>query len=137
MTVSVMIITHDEVGEALLNAATTTLGELPLATTVVTVKCDTDPEDILPRLQRSGQHIDHGDGLLILTDLVGSTPCNIASTLASCLGENQKIRVVTGINLSMLIRLMNYPHLDLDELAEKAITGGRDGVMQYSEEEHA
>lgn len=124
MTVSVLLITHEEIGSALLSAVTTTLGELPLPTTVVTVNYDTDPELLLPRLEQLTQNIEHGQGLLILTDLFGSTPCNIAKQLQI----NQRIRIVTGLNLPMLIRVMNYPGLSVEELAEKAYTGGRDGI---------
>ena len=134
MTVSVLIITHEEIGSALLNAATSTLGELPLPTTVVTVDYTTDPEQLIPRLQRVAQNVEHGQGLLILTDLYGSTPSNIAQAL----NNNRRIRVISGLNLPMLIRIMNYSTLDVHALADKALSGGRDGVraceMQHYDE---
>lgn len=130
MTVSIMLITHEEVGNALLSAVTTTLGELPLPTTVVTINYDTDPALLMPRLDLLTQNMDHGAGLLILTDLYGSTPCNIAKQLQT----NNRIRIVTGLNLPMLIRVMNYPKLSIAELAEKAYSGGRDGIKTYEEE---
>ena len=60
----------------------------------------------------------------VLTDMYGSTPSNIACRLT---GTHTK--VVAGINLPMLIRVLNYPRLTLTELAEKALSGGRDGIM--------
>lgn len=128
MTISVMLITHEEVGHAFINTVSKTFGggDLPLPTTVVSIDEDTDPELIMPRLQRAAEQIEDGQGLLILTDLFGSTPCNIATEL----GQQQRVRVVTGLNLPMLMRLMNYADLDLDELAEKAASGGKDGVIQ-------
>ncbi len=69
-------------------------------------------------------------GFLILTDLFGSTPSNIASRLQQ-FQESDKIRIVAGLNLPMLIRVMNYPHLALDELTQKAVSGGKDGVINY------
>lgn len=131
MTVSVLIITHEQVGQALLGAATATLGELPLPTTAVTVSYDTDPEELIPRLKRVAQNAEHGQGLIILTDLYGSTPCNIARSLQ----DNPRIKVISGLNLPMLIRLMNYPNCDVNELAEKALTGGRDGVIACEDNE--
>ena len=126
MSVSVLIITHEQVGNALLSAATTVLGKLPLPTTVVAVGYGTDPDTLLPKLQKIAEELPADQGLLILTDLYGATPSNIALQL-----QNQdRIRVVCGLNLPMLIRTMNYPHLDIDELADRALTGGRDGVRQ-------
>src|ERR1043166_4245364 len=113
MTVSVLLVTHEEIGGALLAAVTKTLGELPLPTTVVAVTYDTDPVSLLPRLQQLATNIEHEQGLLILSDLYGSTPCNIAEKLQ----KNHRIRLVTGLNLPMLIRVMNYPKLSVSELA--------------------
>ena len=64
---------------------------------------------------------------MILTDLFGSTPYNIAKVLH----QETNIRMVSGLNLPMLIKVMNYPNLSLDELAQKAIKGGREGVIEY------
>jgi len=126
MTISVLLITHEEVGNALVNATASALGgELPLPTTVVSIDHDTNVEDLTPRLQHYVDQIEAGEGLLILTDLFGSTPCNIARNL----GDKVGVRVVSGLNLPMLIRLMNYSHLDIDSLADKALTGGKEGVM--------
>ena len=132
MPVNVLLITHQEVGTALLQAATNTLGELPLATTVISVNEDTDPETLLPRLQQFASQIDRGQGLLILTDLYGSTPSNIAASLQ----EPANIRVIAGLNLPMLIRVMNYANLALPELAQKALSGGKDGIINCTKESH-
>lgn len=132
MPVNVLLITHQEVGTALLQAATNTLGELPLATTVISVNEDTDPETLLPRLQQFASQIDRGQGLLILTDLYGSTPSNIAASLQ----EQANIRVIAGLNLPMLIRVMNYANLALPELAQKALSGGKDGIINCTKDSH-
>ena len=71
------------------------------------------------------QELDRGDGVLVLTDMYGSTPSNIAAGLQ----KEGKVSVVAGINLPMLIRVLNYPFLDLAALAEKALSGGRDGIL--------
>lgn len=130
MAVRLLIITHSDVGSALINAVNTTLGELPLETTVVPVNYDSKPEYLLQRLKNLIETQDSTEGILILTDLYGSTPCNIAVNLC----KNKKIRVISGLNLPMLIRVMNYPKLDLNTLATKALSGGRDGVICYNGE---
>ena len=125
MTVNVLLITHEDVGSVLLHAVKIMLGELSLPTTVVPILYDDDPENLLPRLQKQAETIEHHQGLLILTDLFGSTPCNIATKLQ----KNHRIRLVTGLNLPMLIRVMNYPTLSINELAVKAASGGKDGIQ--------
>ena len=69
--------------------------------------------------------LDTGDGVLVLTDVCGATPSNIACRLVS-LG---RVMVVSGLNLPMLMRILNYPNLSLEELAERAVSGGRQGIM--------
>jgi mannose PTS system EIIA component len=133
MSVSVFIITHEEIGRALLNVATMTFGKLPLPTSVVNVERDMIPDDIMPTLQESvDKKLSNGEDLLILTDLFGSTPCNIATQL-----QHDRVRIVSGLNLPMLVRVMNYATLPLAELAEKAISGGRDGVVNCTQRAYA
>lgn len=123
-TVSLLLITHDEIGSALLHAVTNTLGNLPIPTQVVSIDYKTDPEQLIPKLQKIVQDVISQHGLLILTDLFGSTPSNIAQALQ----DFTHVRVVAGLNLPMLIRVMNYPKLSLEALVEKALSGGKDGV---------
>jgi PTS system ascorbate-specific IIA component len=64
----------------------------------------------------------------VLTDCLGSTPSNVASRLA----EGHQAAVIAGVNLPMLLRVLNYPQLSWQDLRDKAITGGRDGVLLVS-----
>lgn len=132
MPIKILLITHEEIGTALLQATHNAFGgELPLATTVISVQQKTDPDTLLLRLKQFLNQIDISEGVLILTDLYGSTPCNIASQL----NNQEQIQVVSGLNLPMLIRVMNYPSLSLVELANKALSGGKDGVLNCSKEQ--
>ena len=70
---------------------------------------------------------DRGDGVLVLTDLYGSTPANLAVALGD---RHDRIRVLAGANLPMLVRALSYAGLELDQLVDKALTGGRDGVLR-------
>jgi PTS system ascorbate-specific IIA component len=63
--------------------------------------------------------------------MYGSTPSNIACRLHA----QANVRVVGGINLPMLVRILNYPRLSLDELVDKAVSGGRDGVLTCNTEQ--
>ncbi len=69
--------------------------------------------------------LDKGDGVLVLTDIVGTTPSNIAESI-----DHKKMKVVAGLNLSMILNVFNYPNDSLDKLAKKAIEGGIDGIMK-------
>ena len=64
-------------------------------------------------------------GVLILTDLFGATPCNVAQRLLDEPGR----RLLAGINLSMLLRALSYRHESLEAMAERALAGGTQGVM--------
>lgn len=125
MTIGLLIITHDQVGEALLRTARRMLGEMPLAAHAMPVSADANPESLLDRARVLTQQLDDGDGVLVLTDMYGSTPSNIAFGLM----QPGQIHVVAGINLPMLIRTLNYASLDLDALTGKAISGGREGIF--------
>jgi len=126
MAIGILLITHEEVGQSLLKVATTTLGTLPLPTTNIAIDYNCDPEQLVPKIHRQIQSLDQGGGVLILTDLFGSTPCNIACKLQKI----DHVEVVAGLNLPMLIRVMNYPTLNLEDLAHKASSGGHDGIIE-------
>jgi len=126
MSVGVLIISHDGIGPALLGTATLMLNDCPLQTKLLTVSRDSDPDNLSADAIEQIEALDTGNGVLVLTDLYGSTPCNIAQKLTS----QKHIHVVSGLNLSMLIRVFNYPQLTLKELSEKAVSGGKDGISK-------
>ena len=68
------------------------------------------------------------DQVLILTDVFGATPCNIAQRVA----DGTRIKLVTGVNLPMLLRTVNYRHESLDVLAGRAVSGGTQCIMQVA-----
>jgi len=126
MSVGVLIISHDGIGPALLGTATLMLNDCPLQTKLLTVSRDCDPDQLTEDAVEQIEALDAGEGVLVLTDLYGSTPCNIARKLIS----KKHVHVVSGLNLSMLIRVFNYPKLTLEELSEKAVSGGKDGISK-------
>ncbi|MGD8514795.1 MAG: PTS fructose transporter subunit IIA [Granulosicoccaceae bacterium] len=123
MSVSLLIITHNTIGQSLADVATNMLGSCPMPVDVLKVNSSDDPEMLVS--QARAMLANHTGGTLILTDMYGSTPSNIACKLA----RQQDVRIVGGINLPMLVRVLNYPRLGLDELVQKAVSGGRDGVV--------
>ena len=69
--------------------------------------------------------VDEGDGVLVMTDILGSTPSNLALKLL----EPGRFEGVAGVSLPMLLRALTYRKNAMDVLVTKAISGGRDGVI--------
>lgn len=124
MTVGVLIITHQDLGDSMLRTARKTINYCPLKVETLPIDSDCIPEDMDAVARVMCERLDDGDGVLVLTDLFGSTPSNISVRLLS----RDNTEVISGINLSMLIRVMNYPDLSLPDLITKALTGGHDGI---------
>ncbi|MCK9529551.1 MAG: PTS fructose transporter subunit IIA [Gammaproteobacteria bacterium] len=125
MTVGLLIIAHDQLGQVLLDTVLGTLGILPLPAKALSVSRDVDPDELVQRARELTRRLDTGDGVLVLTDMYGSTPGNIACRLL-----DEHVQVIAGVNLPMVFRVLNYPDLDLGALAEKAVSGGTAGVLR-------
>jgi len=87
-----------------------------------------DLADTVARARELVREVDRGEGGLILTDAFGATPGNVASQLA----ESEHIAVLAGVNLPMLLRAVCYRGGPLEEVAEKALVGGQQGMLQVS-----
>ena len=125
MSVGVLLVTHGRLGHYLLGTMADMIGPLPLPADVLEVRRVQDPNVLLRQGARTIARLDQGQGVLILTDAFGSTPSNIASHLHT---EGRTV-VVAGVNLPMLVRIFNYPALDLAGMAAAAVEGGQRGVM--------
>jgi PTS system ascorbate-specific IIA component len=126
MPVGVLLVTHEGTGRALLAVAEKLLRRLPLATEAFEVGFGDDPDAVLPAASAALRRVDGGDGVLVLTDVYGATPANVAARLAR-LGT--PVRRVSGLSLPMLLRVMNYAELALEELPAVAAAGARNGVV--------
>lgn len=126
MTVGVLLMTHEAVGPALISAARHVMPKLPMGVNAVEIPPESDPDVMRALTAHHARELDHGDGVLVLADLYGATPCNIGLSLAD-LGVH--LRCVSGLNLPMLLRVLNYPDRPLDELAQIAASGGRGGIF--------
>ena len=124
MSVGILLLTHPGVGSSLLHTATRILGETALPTRCLEVPAGSDVQAAVSTAAGLLDSLDDGDGVLILTDIYGATPSNIACALRSRGG----ISVVSGLNLPMLIRTFNYPGEQLACLVERAREGGARGI---------
>ena len=123
-----MLITHPGIGSAMLNIATRIMGACCLPTRCIEVPPDVELEPLQHGAEKVLTELDNGDGILILTDMFGATPHNVACRLA---GDDASRRVVSGLNLSMLLRVFNYPGDDLGTLVAKALEGGMRGLQVH------
>ncbi|HIE5651037.1 TPA: PTS sugar transporter subunit IIA [Stenotrophomonas maltophilia] len=126
MTCGILLVTHPGVGAALLGVATRLLRQLPLKTEAFEVPFDADLDALLPLASAALRRVDGGEGVLILTDLYGASPANLAGQLAR-LGT--PVRRVSALSLPMLLRVMNYPEQALDQLPATAAAGTRNGAI--------
>jgi len=124
---AIVLVSHSSVGDSLLKTAERLLAVLPsnrIASYTVPYQCT--PEDEVVKLKRCCRRVDQGAGVLLLTDLYGATPANVAMQLKGA----AQCWLVGGLNLGMLLKVLNYSHLDGAALAQKACEGGRDSVIQ-------
>ena len=124
MNVGLLLVSHPGIAPALLNNAFRILGSNPIRTSVLEVPMDTDLDKLSIETEKMITDLDKGDGVLVLADLYGSSPCNLVYRFKN----KQHIRIVSGLNLSMLIRAMNYCQDDLETLAKKAASGATEGI---------
>ncbi len=125
MTVGLLIIAHDKIGTSMKNTAISLVGKCPLPIESLELVQDCDTDASLQIAQDLVKKLNQGDGVLILTDLFGSTPYNITAKL----GTNENVAIISGLNLPMLIRAMNYPAFALAEMTEKVLDGGKNGIV--------
>jgi len=128
MGVTLLLITHDNVGKSMLTAANNMMGGSPTHCKNLVIHQQMDIEQGYLQAKQLYSELEEGDGVLVITDIYGSTPSNIATRLLEQHSREQII-VVTGLNLPMLVRVMNYAHLDLPQLAQKAGSCANDSIF--------
>jgi len=124
--VGILIITHGALGESLIHSATHVMGARPMQLAHIGVSLEDDPQQVLPGALSLLQSLDQGRGVLVLSDVYGATPSNIAGRLLT----PGKIEGVAGVNLPMLVRALTYRNEPLKTVVAKAVSGGIEGVMQ-------
>ena len=123
--VGILIMTHGNLGVTLAECAQHILQrELPHLAVMAVDKND-DPDRKLAEARELVRGLDDGSGVLLLSDIFGGTPSNIASRLI----EPGRIEAVAGVSLPMLMRSLCYAGQPLETVVSKAVTGGLEGVM--------
>ena len=126
--IGILIVSHGAFGESLIHSASHVLGKRPLYLRQLGVTVHDDPDAILPVAEDLIRFLDQGAGVLLLTDIFGATPSNIATRLL----RPGHVEGIAGVNLPMLIRALNYRDAPLEAVLEKALGGAIEGVMRMN-----
>lgn len=126
--IGILIISHGELGNSLIHCANHIMGKKPEYLMYLDVTIQDDPDIIITKALELLKKLDSGDGVLVLSDICGATPCNIANQLI----DPGKVACLSGINLPMLVRALTYRNEPLELVVEKAISGGKEGVMRIN-----
>ena len=127
---SILIIAHSPLAQALRQCALHVFPDCEQAVVALDVLPNVSPEETLAaaRITLEQQLIAPRSQVLVLADVFGATPCNVAQKLV----DGVRSRLVAGVNLPMLLRAVTYRHEPLETLVQRAIAGGTAGVMQVA-----
>lgn len=127
--IGVVVVTHGQLAIELVNAAETIVGDLPQFT-AVSIGWHEDTEDARKEIQQAIARVHRDGGVLIVTDMFGGTPSNLAMTFLT----EGAVEVLTGVNLPMLIKLANLPErADLLTAAREMREHGRNAIWVASD----
>jgi mannose PTS system EIIA component len=129
--IGVVVVTHGQLASELLNAAETIVGDLPRFA-AVSIGWHEDTQDAREEISRAINRVQQGSGVLILTDMFGGTPANLAMTFLA--QDTGKVEVITGVNLPMLIKLAGTTEqADLLAVARDMREHGRNAIWVASD----
>lgn len=130
--VGILLVTHNSLGDSFVDCVRHVLGDVPKQLKVLKVLAKDDPAQKLLEGEGLIKQLDMGSGVLILADVFGATPSNVARRL--CCAE--RVEGVAGLNLPMLLKVICHPNQTLPELTEIAIHGGRECIVHFIDDEH-
>lgn len=135
----IVIVAHTPIASAMLSFAEHTFGVLPERVRAVDIPPHEDTKVSFDRVLEAANGVSTGNGVLILTDVMGATPANVASKIESmgaAAGLYSPVVVLAGLNLPMLMRCISHRAENLEELAHKALQGGQNGILRLGSKVH-
>lgn len=127
--IGILIIAHGKLGESLIDCASHVMGCTPPQLNYLAVDKQDDPAILVAKAQQLIAELNDGDGVLVLSDMYGATPCNVVTKLI----KPGMVEGVAGANMPMLLRTLTYREVPLKVLVEKALSGGREGVVHFTD----
>lgn len=129
--VGILLVTHNGLGDSLVDCVRHVMGSAPTHVKVLSVLASDDPQQKEAEGRALIDQLDTGRGVLILCDVFGATPSNIAQRLQ----QPGRVEGVAGVNLPMMLRVMVCSRdRSLPELAQRALDGGRECIVSMNSE---
>lgn len=128
---AILLIAHAPLANALRQCALHVFPDCAASVTAIDVQPNLSPEETLGAARialEQLREVPGTKGVLVLADIFGATPSNVAQKLV----DGVSSRLITGVNLPMLLRSVSYRHEPLDALVSRAVVGGTQGVMQVA-----
>ena len=130
----ILIIAHTPLASALRDCATHVYASCPSYLEAIDIPPDASPGAMLAQAKAALERVASDGAALVLVDAAGATPCNVAQRLAGAAGTSA-VRVVSGVNLPMLLRTVCYQKEPLDALVTRAVDGGQRGITELHSDE--
>jgi PTS system ascorbate-specific IIA component len=124
--ISLIILAQEDMAKGLLNAIEHVLGRIPPGLDIQPIAYHQPQEELAAALGERIRRLDQGEGVLILADVYGSSHTNAACRLLA----SGRVELVSGVNVPMLLRVLSYRTLSMDELLRKAMSGGTEGIVR-------
>jgi PTS system ascorbate-specific IIA component len=128
--IGVLLVTHGQIGAALLESAVQILDDSPRLAATLGVSRSDDPDDLVLRARRLLKQLDEGDGVLVLTDIFGATPGNVIARLL----QDGRVEGVSGLSLPMLLRVLTGRDGSISGAVDRALSGGAEGVVHMNKD---
>jgi len=127
--IGIVIVTHRQLGEALIDAAEFIIGSKPQETTWVSIDLNESANVLRKKIAEGIKQVEKKEGVLILTDMFGGTPSNLSYSFL----EEGQVEVISGVNLPILIKALNTrKDVDLGELATSLEAFGKKSISLAS-----
>jgi PTS system ascorbate-specific IIA component len=128
MSTALFFITHEGIASNLLKTGESIVQKPTSNLAYIEVPMDSAIDEIVSHIENKLKQLTIDDGIFFITDVYGSTPSNIARQLA----VKYKAHLITGVNLPMIIRLLNYRDEPAEDLLDKALEGAHQGIQSYT-----
>ena len=127
--IGILIVTHRQLGDALIDAAEFILGHPPEAILAVSIDINEEAEKLRSKIKSAIKKVNGYQGVLIMTDMFGGTPSNLSYSFL----EEGRVEVISGVNLPILIKALSARESkSLSELAELLETYGKRSISLAS-----
>ena len=128
--IGIVIVTHSQLGDALIEAAEFILGDRPDTMVSVSINLKENVDKLRKKISEAIKEVDRNKGILILTDMFGGTPSNLSYSFL----EEGKVEVISGVNLPILIKAADFQkkEMDLCDLAEHLEAFGKKSISLAS-----